>query len=293
MLNTTSINNVQYFVGKSVTAGGSWDIWYKPPGKTMLHIFLIGKGGNGGGVTDLSAEGASGGGSGAQTIVLIPLALLPDRLYLSLGGISDVTTLASYISVAPNTTANNTVVYAAGGANGAPVDNTALKAGGAGGTVATAALMPLGWCFVESVLAGQQGASGGGDSNGSPITLPTTGLRVTGGAGGGSYNSGPTNGGAVNGAGIYPTIPAGTPETTVVTVAITAGGSTGFYTNGMFLGGSGSGSYETTASPPITVPSGTASYGCGGGGCAPIVATGASTIVGGRGGPALAVLTCW
>ena len=158
----TGASDVQIFTGKSATAGATWETWYKPRGKTMLYIFMVGKGGNGGtGVIGAvsTAAGGGGGGSGGQTVLQLPLALIPDRLYLSLAGVSATTTLASYIAVAPNTTANNTLAIANGGGNGAASAGTAGGTAGAAGAVATAATMPLGFAFA-SVLAGQAGIIG-------------------------------------------------------------------------------------------------------------------------------------
>ena len=72
-------SDVQIFVGNSQTAGGSWQVWDKPRGKSMVNIQLTGKGGNGGlGIVASPFPGGGGGGSGGQTSITIPLALLPD-----------------------------------------------------------------------------------------------------------------------------------------------------------------------------------------------------------------------
>ena len=41
--------NTDYFIGKSATLGGTWEIWEKPRGINMIRITCIGGGGGGGG----------------------------------------------------------------------------------------------------------------------------------------------------------------------------------------------------------------------------------------------------
>ena len=244
----------------------------------MLNIVLLGKGGNGNGGTVASAPGG-GGGSGGQTILTIPLALLPDTLYLSLAGQSATTTLASYISVSPNNTANNVIAMANGGSNSAGI------AGGAGGAIATVATMPLGWAYQDSVLAGQAGSSTDNVSPPPNLNIPITGIIVTGG-GAGAGAAAVNNGASIVGAGAFPTNPGGLAGT------ISLPGNQGFAITTPFLffyGGSGAASENVTQSIP-NVNGGNGAYGCGGGG-----AGFASFVqpVGGNGGSALAILTCW
>ena len=46
----SSVGNadVQRFIGDSATVGQTWRPWYKPRGKSMMHIFALGQGGGGG-----------------------------------------------------------------------------------------------------------------------------------------------------------------------------------------------------------------------------------------------------
>ncbi len=70
-----------------VTTG--WQTWYKPRGKTMLQAILIGGGGGGGGgcgnIAGSGKGGGGGGGSSGATRILIPLAYVPDNLYVMVG----------------------------------------------------------------------------------------------------------------------------------------------------------------------------------------------------------------
>lgn len=270
LVTSNRATDVQVFIGNSLTAGGEWQTWVKPRGKTMLHIFLVGKGANGS--LGASGTGGTGGGSGGQTVLTIPLALLPDRLFLSLGGANVAAAIASYISIAPNTVGNNTLAIANSG-----------SAGG-GAAIATVGTMPLGWSYIDSVLAGQNGTVGTISLPGGDLTLPVTGLMVTGGtAGGGSAN----RGGHILGAGVYPQLEGG-----IAGTAGTAGtpGSSGMFYLGKFYGGTGGGGSST--GPATDVSGGAGSFGCGGGGGGDPSGT-ITTNVGGAGGAALAILTCW
>lgn len=191
------------FDGNSQSAGASWYEWSRPTGKSRISMLLIGAGGGGGtGVVgaNSTAAGGGGGGSGGMTIIEMPLDLLPPRLYISVGQAKTGAGIASYVSTQPNTTANHVVGIANGGAVGGNASGaTGGAAGGAAG-IATAATMPLGWPFSKLALAGQAGIIGGAAVAGGALTLPTTGLRVTGGTGGGGLPAAAatgTNGGSI------------------------------------------------------------------------------------------------
>lgn len=302
---TPSLNSnsdIRTFTGKSVVAGAQWETWVKPRGKSMLNIVLLGKGGNGGtGAVNIvsTAAGGGGGGSGAQTVLTIPLALLPDILYLSLAGDSNTTTLASYIAIAPNTIANNTLAYAAGGGNGGNAVSLTAGAAGAGGAVATAALMPLGFGFTKILLAGQAGTIGGTTGAGAALTLPVTGLRVTGGTGGAGLGAAAlagTAGGSFTVAGIFTEHPQAGGAGGSATTTPPGIGATGRIINplGYFYGGTGGGSTHggATGAGAVQACGGNGAYGCGAGGMGGAL-TGSTAAVAAKGGAALAILTCW
>lgn len=183
-----SKKNVTVLLGNSLTSGASWIQWVKPQNATMISILLVGKGGGGGtgviGANSVSA-GGGGGGSGAQTQVYVPAWAIPDTLYFSGGSPTITTTIHSYLAIQPNTTANHTLAYAGGGGIGGNASAGTGGAAGAAGGAATAALMPLGWGFPQLALGGQAGIIGGAAIAGAALTIPTTGLFVTGGTGGG------------------------------------------------------------------------------------------------------------
>lgn len=298
------VGDIQYFIGNATTLASSWQTWQKPRGKSMLHIMLVGSGGNGGtGVigANSTAGGGAGGQSGAITTCIIPLAFLPDTLFLSLAGVKPTATanFASIIAVAPVNTANNILMFANGGLHGG---NASAGTGGTVGTaaaIATAANMPLGWPFITSVcFASQVGTAGGAAVAAANLTLPTTGAFVTGGTGGGGLPAAAatgTNGGNITGAGIFPTNLGGAGSATATVPA--AWGNPGMQPVprlGYFMGGTGGASTHGTATGGGLVQSsgGDAPPGCGGGGMGGAL-TGSSAGRVGVGGPAFAIFTCW
>jgi hypothetical protein len=300
---STGAADVQWFIGDALTAGTAWKTWNKPRGKSMLNIVLVGAGGNGGtgvvGANSVSAGGA-GGQSGAITIVQMPLAVVPDRLYLSLSGRKPTATanFASYVGIEPNTTANNVIAFANGGLHGG---NASAGTGGTVGTaaaIAAAGNMPLGWLYAIQVLAAQVGTAGGAAVAAANLALPTTGAFVTGGTGGGGLPAGGatgTNGGQLTGAGAFPTLLGGQGSATATNPA--AGGNAGFRPVaglGYFMGGTGGASTHGTATGGGLVQSfgGHGAIGCGGGGMGGAL-TGSTVGQVGFGGEAFAILTCW
>lgn len=303
----TGASDVQVFYGSSTAAGNDWITWVKPRGKSMIDILLLGKGGDGGtGVVgaNSTAGGGGGGGSGGQTRLTMPLALLPDVLYFSLAGRSATTTLASYVAISPRLaagagapTVNDTLMIANGGGNGGNASGGTGGAAGAAGAIATAGTMPLGWAFALA-LAGQAGIIGGAAVSGGNLTLPVTGLLVTGGTGGGGLPAAAaagTSGGNITGAGQFPTINGGAGSATATAPA--AFGTTGFQPIPKLLylmGGTGGASTHGTATGAGLAQStgGDGAPGCGGGGMGGALTASSAGAVG-RGGVALAVVTCW
>lgn len=296
--------DVQSFVGNATTLASSWQTWQKPRGKSMLHIQLVGAGGNGGtgvvGANSVSAGGA-GGQSGAITNVIVPLAFLPDTLYLSLAGVKPTATanFASIITIAPANVANNILAFANGGLHGG---NAAAGTGGTVGTaaaIATAANMPLGWPFITSVcFASQVGTAGGAAIAAVALALPVTGAFVTGGTGGGGLPAAAatgTNGGNITGAGAFPTNLGGVGSATATVPAQNGNpGMQAIPRLGYFLGGTGAASTHGTATGAGLAQGsgGDGALGCGGGGMGGALTGSAAGRVG-VGGPAFAIFTTW
>lgn len=309
---STGNADVFYFQGVGVAAGTDWITWEKPRGKGMVNIVLVGKGGNGGSGAiggASAASGGGGGGSGGQTQLTMPLALLPDYLYISLAGIAPgITAQASYIVVEPKLTAgagapvaNNTLMIANGGSGGGNAAGATVGAVGNGGTVATAATMPLGWNFsggtAFGALAGQNGIIGNAAAGGA-LTLPVTGLWVTGGTGGaGVGNAGSTGsaGGNITGAGVFPTSAGGLAAGSQT--APPGSGQHGFTPRpGLtyYYGGTGGGSTggSSTGAGLVQSSGGNGAPGCGGGASGGAF-TGSTPGVAGLGGPAFCIITVW
>jgi len=299
---------VQEFFGQATVLGASYQTWVKPRGKTMCSILLSGKGGNGGtgviGATS-TAAGGGGGGSGGQTSLTMPLALLPDVLYLSLAGQSATTTLASTISIQPSLTAggaapvaNNVLMIANGGGNGGNASGATAGTAGTAGAIATVTTMPLGWQWANLSLAGQAGIAGGGVSAGAALTLPLTGLTITGGTGGAGISSTGTPGaagGAITGAGLLPSSPGGIGGAAATTPPTNGGaGFNPIPKLRYFYGGTGGGSThaDATGAGAVQASGGNGAPGSGGGGMGGAL-TGSTAGAVGQGGVAYCLIVCW
>lgn len=302
--------DVQWFWGDCTALGASWKTWTKPRGCSMVQILLVGAGGGGGdsvaGAASLAA-GGGGGGSGAQSMVLIPAVCIPDTLYLSLGAgnknntnTAVATGIHSWVSVVPTVggpVARDTVAYAGAGASGGKSNGNTVGVLGTAGAAAITNMLIAG-AGQYNILGGSAGIAGGNASaNASNLTLPTTGLCVTGGTGGGGVptTSAPGwTGGAITGSGFVTTVPGGTAGA----VTPTAGGNG---TNGsrpnprilFFTGGTGGGSTGMGASTGLAGGfGGHGAPGCGGGGGGGSF-TGQGVQIGGNGGPSFCVITAW
>lgn len=292
------------FNANSVSAGGNWHTWVRPVGKSYLTILAIGGGGGGGtGVVgaNSTAGGGGGGGSGGQTVLEIPMDFLPNRLYISVGTSKTGAGLASFVSTQPNTTANHVLAIANGGAVGGNASAGTGGAAGGAGAIATNATMPLGWAFSKLALAGQAGIIGGAAVAGAALTLPTTGLRVTGGTGGGGLPAAAaagTNGGSFT----VPASPSYFPAQSGGVGSATATNPADNGRNGFsvpeaglyFYGGTGGASTHGTATGGGLVQSsgGHGDIGCGGGGMGGAL-TGSSAGTASRGGAGLVIFYCY
>ncbi len=321
------------------TAGIAYPITL--PQCSFVYMRTIAGGGAGGaGATAASGTGAVGGGGGgssAISFVLIPRILLPDVIYVSVGGGGVPSGNAgenTYISIRPivpgSTPAGaDTIVYSNAGAGGSNSGSA-----GAAGAISTSANML--WGFGNSIgglvitnlsIAGQAGAAGGVNTGaaGSAITYPTTGLFLSGGAGGAGKGTASTNfaGGAITGTANshIPTIIGGTNAPTngnsgvsslgridlsrttlfnISTALITGCGEatgtaagTGNLINGWVnTGGAGGGSYGGSSGGTVSGTGGSGGFGSGGGGGGANI-TGGIGGAGGFGGPGLALIVCF
>lgn len=294
-LASSSGADVQVFSGVP-SSGNTAAVWLKPRGVSMVYIFVVGSGGDGGnGAVGAAstAAGGGGGGSGAQSTLVIPSVFIPDVLFVRaplFGGSTVSVVNAAYV-------ANNTLVSSTtGGTGGAASGGTAGGAGGAG-TIATIAAMPLAGMGRYNFLAGQAGVAGSGTSAGNFISLPTTGLVVTGGAGGGGiggFDPG-SDGGGINGVGRFPYMPGGIGQQATTTPA--GDGNPGIQAiQGLtfFYGGTGGGSTGPGAigAGLVAGNGGNGAAGCGGGGGGGGF-TGSTQGLGGRGGPGLVIIIAW
>jgi hypothetical protein len=313
------VQNQQTF---TATGANRWQTWNKPRNASFVHFFVLGAGGGGGaGFTPGAvgnSPGGSGGGSGAQCSIVFLASFLPDVIYIlaGLGGEAGSPQGAftdgsagtnSLVTIYPlSSTPNYILCQAVGGGGGrVPTNGTTPGAAGiaAGATsISTACLAGLGFASWGTAatnisLAGQAGATATGANDGNGITLPTTGLLVTGGAAGGSIRNAA---GASRLGGSFGTIAGG------VFPLNTGGDGSRPGSNGFqpipklqfYYGGTGGASGATqTGTGPSGGNGGAGAYGCGGGGGGGSF-TNNTTLIGqqssgGRGGDGLVIVTWW
>lgn len=304
--------NIQSFFGDSDSSGQSatnitdWKLWTKPRGINWVYMIGVGAGASGVGGTFTGASaastGAAGGGSGAQSMLLIPAIFVPNQLFVQtgLGGrqgtaitsaLASVAGTATYIAIEPTTTTTSVSPLFFLVANGG-----ASTTGGT--TTAMSGNFPLAGRGWSQNFAGQNGGAAGATQNGAggAITLPTTGLMVTGGAGsGGKDVTGAARGagGAITGVGFGDTFP-----TLAGGVAAATGVNAGNGINGsiikpyMFYGGSGGGAggFAATGVGADGGAGGNGGPGCGGGASGPGYST---TGRAGDGGDGFVYIISW
>ena len=253
-----------------------------PKNATMLHIWAIGAGGNGGAGFSRAAGnpggGGGGGASGAIVTMLIPTKVLPDVLYVQVGKGGGVNTDGwSRVMLRMSSSINiviDSLLVALAGNNG----NNGTASGTAGGGSVQTYSLPnnlYAGLGITTTPGGQAGSSGGTASgiNGQVLTVfNTTGLPFTGGTGGAGCTSADFSGGSI--------IPNSNAQQQLgITLAGgVAGGGNGL--NGLQFeeplvgyGGTGGGSNNTG----VAGNGGNGAIGCGGGG-------GGAGVTGGTGG---------
>lgn len=289
------------FIGNPPLINQAPMTWTRPRGKSMVHIQLVGAGGDGGaGVIGAvsTAAGGGGGGSGSICRVIIPADNLPDTLFIRLGG---ATSSTSYVMVTPdyNATPNafSILARAVRGGNGGNATGATAGTAGAGGAAPIASEMLIGWHYA-TVLVGANGTAGGTIAAGNSLNVPPTGSFVTPGTGGaGLGNAGSTGsaGGNITGSGFMPTHPGGTAAGASTTRP--GDGSAGIQPLNKILflyGGTGGGSTagNATGAGLVQASGGNGAPGCGGGGSGGAL-TGSTAGTPGQGGPSFCIITCW
>lgn len=232
--------DLQLFAASSAATLTNWQVWNKPAKATMIYMLCVGgassgqNSANGASATNWFSGGA-GGGSGAQSIALLPAFMVPDTLFIQAGqggyhntaSYPSVTSggVASYVSIEPFTTLNSNFLFAfanPGGAGGTAPTNNAGGIPPAAAAVATLANMCLAGTGFTSLLAGLVGQTAAGDAASANIAFPTSGQISFNGTSGGTSDSGTGAfaGGAFTapanllGADLITPLPGGTPATT-------------------------------------------------------------------------------
>lgn len=274
----------------------SWQTWQKPRNCKFVSILAIGGGGGAGGGRGSALNAAGGGGGGGSASItkgLYLASVLPDKLYIQVGdggnggnggsganGSAGAAGGVSYITLLPNTTLQNQLLYANGGNGGlGGLSSGAGTPGGSGSVFTKTTTRPITYLGMVSSQAGTLG--GAGSSIGSTPTNLTIAYILTGGGGGGGSSAGatPSVGASITGAGFVPTVNGG---------ASTGGvGDSGFRPSfismdslsryPLFATGGGGGGGRGTAG--TAGDGGNGGYGCGGGG-----GGGAYNGTGGKGG---------
>ena len=277
--------------------------WIKPYGKTMLDITLIsgGHGGGGGfsGASTTQRGGGGGGGSSNIVKVQIPLFMLPDELYITVGiggaggaaGANGTQGKPSYVTLSASVSNNQNNCIASplsagayGGSQGFAGTGTGGGAAGNGAIVASASDSSLSNRGVWNALAGQSGVAGGAGGGVTQQTFPATGIVVMGGcAGAGTAASTSEAGGGITAiSNVYIS------ENRPLPLAAGSVSGSGGYSlfNGMFsypgLGGSSS-------NAGIGGDGGDGGFGSGGGGGG----GGTTGGKGGNGGSGLVTMIAW
>lgn len=260
-----------------------WQPYSVPLGANLLSIVVVGAGGAGGnGFTAAAAAargGGGGGGSGAITRLLIPTVFLPQTLWC-LVGIGGGTGGDSYVALSQSNIAQTMLARSTGGGLGGIGTGTAAGAAGAAAAATSLANQgPYGALGQYISLAGTAGVAGGGvNAVGVSYIVGTGGVFLSGGAGGAGVTAADLAGGAMIGAGLFPSIAGG--------LAGSNAGNPGF--RGLlipptFSGGSGGGSSNTG----VGGAGGAAGQGSGGGGGG----GGTTGGIGGRGGDGIIFIT--
>ena len=175
--------NIQVFTATQPSVD-QYQVWVKPRNARMVYMFGVG-GGQSGSVGNGSTSGGTGGGSAAQTSLLIPAMFVPDILYVQVGKGGQVAIPA----VSNAAAVNGTNTYVCIEPNPANIASCTFLAAFGGITTtqsaATIANMPFAARgFWQSVVGP------GGAGAGSAATLQTNGAFCTSGAGGGTTSAG-------------------------------------------------------------------------------------------------------
>lgn len=287
-LPTVAEEDVQVFT--SMGATNIWTPWSKPKNCGLVGIFALGAGaGGGGGFTDLAGSarsGGGGGGSGAFACGIWLAEMLPGMLYVSVGvgGTSGPAATVggagsrSFVAFAPDGGAVPTIPILQSGAAdavGGPAGTPGLILGGAGSTVTNEAVIDfIGSSIGFNAGAGQigGGSDGGVAAPGVSVTWGSSGIVVSGGAGGGPVAGVAAQaGGGQIGAGLMQSLSGG-----AATGAPGPQGITFLFKPFMSLGGAGGGGLDAGVGG-TGGNGGIGSGGAGGGG-------GTTGGAGGRGG---------
>lgn len=262
--------NTQVFTARNNGASPTQS-WTKPFGVSMVYIWAVGAGADGGAGLAGTTNGSGGGASGQFKSVLLPARFIPSTLAITLPPPN------SGQSVVIADPASNTSLFVVGSGS---VPTAGSTTGGAANTGASTV-----WHFLGILQStpGIAGAAGGASGVAGTDVAAITQFNSPGAGGGGTNAAGTsaTSGGNVPAILTYPARSGG---------VVSSPGNSGHSFTSPFLlttGGAGGGGGNLNAGN-----GGNAGFGCGGGGAGG-VATGGTVGAGGLGGSPLVVIMSW
>lgn len=307
--------DIQRFWGASAGGTNDWVTWRKPRGKNWVYMLAVGGGASGGcGINSATTSGGgAGGGPGGMTAALFPAQFVPDLCYIQCGiggkpiiplisGTVNIAGTASFVCWEPSSaSALNVIVRGAGGASG-----SAAATGSTGGTSTTITSnvignQPLAGRAISSIYPSAGGFAGGTSiTAGTNLSVPTTGLFCTGGAGGGGSPTSATGaaGGGIAAIGlgqnVIPTLSGGAGANGATPAGRGSDGTWSLsYPFGYFFGGCGGGGASGTTAAGVAGAGGNGAPGCGGGGAGGSNTTATTLARPGDGGDGFVWIVSW
>lgn len=308
--------DIQRFWGASAGGTNDWVTWRKPRGVNWVYMLAVGGGASGGcGINSGTRSGGGAGGSpGGMTTVLLPARFVPDICYIQCGvggkqpavlvsGALCVAGTPSYICwESSSASLLQRMAFAPNAAAGSAAATTTT-----GGTATTTVVsngignQPLAGRGMYSLYTSTSGSAGGTDATaGTNISIPTTGIFCTPGAGGGGS---PTTANASAGGGIaaiglgqnvIPTLSGGAGAVGATPAGRGQDGTWSLsYPFGYFFGGLGGGGASGTQAAGVAGAGGNGAPGCGGGGAGGSNTTATTLARPGDGGDGFVWIISW
>lgn len=307
--------DIQRFWGAANGGLSDWQTWRKPRGCNWIYVLAAGAGASGGcGINSATTSGGGAGGAGGgQTTVLLPAMFVPDILFVQCGvggkqpaalvsGALPVIGGSTFVCIDASTVTNNILIKVPGGYGGVGIAAATATTGGTSSSTSGNIItqQPLSGRGIYTLLSSIVGFAGGTNTTaGTNITLPATGVMVSGGAGGGGSDTTATayaGGGftAIGLGGKTPSLNGGTAGTTGTPAGRGDDGMWNVaYPYTYFLGGAGGGGASGTDATGVAGAGGNGAPGCGGGGAGGSNTTATTLARPGDGGDGFVWIISW